>query len=159
MQTFSNMRRNSFNYKLINPSYILFVLALLYGLFSSMFYYLSPLIGLSFYYLLEHFEDENYYLENVFIFIYVTFIEINYGMFLFSFLIFFMIFYKIVLKAIKESIACKWCLPILYITLGYIGYYLFNLFLCDIFNLEAPMIGFGYVVFIVTDIFLAYILL
>jgi len=159
MQTFSNMRRNSFNYRVVNPTYILFVLALIYGLFSSMFYYLTPLIGLSFYYLMEHFEDEDYYLQTVFIFIYISFVEINRGLFLFSFILFFMVFYRITLKVIKESIVCKWCLPILYVTIGYIGYYLFNLFISNIFNLEAPTIGFGYLVFILTDIFLVYILL
>jgi len=153
------MRRNSFNYRVINPTYILFVLALIYGLFSSMFYYLTPLIGVGFYYLMEHFEEEDHYLENLFIFIYISFIEINRGLFLFSFILFFILIYRFTLKVIKETIVCKWCLPIIYITFGYLGYYLFNLFISYIFNLEAPAIGLGYLVYIITDIFLAYILL
>ncbi|HIP59250.1 MAG TPA: hypothetical protein EYH01_02340, partial [Campylobacterales bacterium] len=125
------MRRDSINYSVVNPTYILFGIAMVYGVLSPIFFYLTPLIGLSFYYLSEHFEEEERQLENLLIFIYIAFIEINRGLFLFSFLLFFLIFYKIVLKTIKESIVCKWCLPMIYITMGYLGYYLFTLFLSN----------------------------
>ncbi len=153
------MRRNSFNYRIVNPTYIIFALAMIYGLFSTTSYYLTPLIGLSFYYLIEHFHEKENWLENVLIFIYITFIEINSGFFLLSFLLFFLIFYKIALKMIKELVVCKWCQPILFITFGYIGYYLFNLLLCNIFNLDIPAIGWGYLIFILTDTLLAFTLL
>ncbi len=159
MQTFSNMRRNSINYSVVNPTYILFIIALIYGVLSPIFYFSTPLIGLSFYYLSEYFEDDERQLEIFLIFIYIAFMEINRGLFLFSFLLFFLIFYKIMIKTIKESIVCKWCLPLLYITIGYIGYYLFNLFLSNLFNYEAIQIGWGHLVFILTDIILAFILL
>lgn len=159
MQTFSNMRRNSFNHSAVNPTYIYFALAMIYGSISTIFYYFTPLIGLGFYYLINNFERDDRYLENLFIFIYITFVEINYGLFLFSFLIFFLLFHRLVLVAIKEKIICKWCLPIVYVTLGYIGYYLFNLFLSTVFNFEAPAIGWVYLVFIVTDIALVFLLL
>jgi hypothetical protein len=126
---------------------------------SPIFYYTTPLIGLGFYFLIGHFEDEESKLENIFIFIYISFVEINRGLFLFSFLLFFLIFYKIAFKGIKESIVCQWCLPFIYIPLGYLGYYFFNLFLSTIFNFEAPIIGWGYFVYIVTDILLAFLLL
>lgn len=147
------------NRSIVNPSYILFGVAMLYGVLSPMFYYLTPLIGLTFYYLSEHFEEEEHQLENLLIFIYIAFMEINRGLFLFSFLLFFMIFYKIVVRTIKESIVCKWCQPLLFITIGYLGYYLFNLFLSTVFNFEAPVIGWGYLVFILTDLILVFILL
>ena len=159
MQTFSNMRRDSINYSVVNPTYILFGIAMFYGVLSPIFYFLTPLIGLSFYYLSEHFEDEDRQIETLFIFIYITFMEINRGLFLFSFLLFFMLFYKIVIRTIKESIHCKWCQPLLFITLGYLGYYIFHLFLSTIFNFDAPDLGWGYLVFILTDIVLAFILL
>lgn len=132
---------------------------MIYGVVSPIFYYFTPLIGISFYYLSENFEDEERKLETIFIFIYIAFMEINRGLFLFSFLLFFLTFYKIALKTIKESIVCKWCLPAIYISIGYIGYYLFNLFLSNVFNFEATKIGFGYLVYIFTDIVLAFILL
>lgn len=157
MQTLSNMRRNSFNHTAVNPTYIYFVLAIVYGAFSSIFYYLTPLIGFCFYYLLHSFDRDDRGLENLFIFIYIAFIEINYNLFLFSFLLFFLLFYRVFLRFIKESIVCKWCLPILYVTLGYVGYYLFNLFLSYIFNIDAPMMAVGYIVFIITDIVLVYL--
>ncbi len=153
------MRRNSINIRAINPSYILLVLAVIYASIVPMFYYLTPLIGFSFYYLLEHFEDEDYYLKNSVVFIYMILVEINYGFFLFSFLILFLLSYRVILRVVKESIFCKWCLPMLYVILGYIGYYLFNLFLSNIFNLEMPSIGWGYLVFIVVDIVLVFLLL
>ncbi len=153
------MRRNSFNHSAVNPTYIYFVIAIIYGLFSSIFYYLTPLIGFCFYYLLNNYGRDDRWLENLFVFIYIAFIEINYGLFLFSFLVFFLIFHRLFLLIIKESIVCKWCLPILYVTLGYVGYFLFNLFLCNILNIEAPEIGIEHIVFIVTDIVLVFLLL
>lgn len=159
MQTFSNMRRNSINHIALNPTYILFAIAIVYGSVSSIFYYLTPLIGLSFYFLAEHFEDEDYYVPNLLILIYVSYVEINRGLFLFSFFVFFLLFYRLSIRLIRESIHCKWCQPLLYITVGYFGYYLFNLFLAHIFNLETYSIGWGYIVFILTDIMLALILL
>ncbi len=159
MQTLSNMRRNSLNYTAVNPTYIYFALAIVYGVFSSIFYYATPLIGFCFYYLLNNYHKDDRWLENLFIFIYMIFIEINYGLFLFSFLVFFLLFHRLFLVVIKESIVCKWCLPILYVTLGYVGYYLFNLFLSFILNIDAPVIGLGYIVFILTDICLVFLLL
>lgn len=155
MQTFPNMRRNSFNYRAVNPLYLYFAMALLYGVFSSMYYYLTPLLGLSFYYLIEHFESEEHQLQVYFVFGYVTFIETIQGLFIFSFFVFFSLFYRIALRFIKETIVCKWCLPVLYITTGYLGYMLFNLFIANIFNTDLPAIGWGLLVFILTDIFLA----
>jgi hypothetical protein len=153
------MRRDSINYSIVNPSYILFGIAMLYSILSPIFYFTTPLIGLSFYYLSEHFEDEDNQLENLLIFIYIAFVEINRGLFLFSFLLFFLLFHRLGLSLIKESIVCKWCLPAIYITLGYLGYYLFNLFISNIFNFEAPVISWGHFIFILTDIILAFILL
>ncbi len=153
------MRRNSFNHSAINPTYIYFTIAIIYGLFSSLFYYATPLIGFCFYYLLNNYGRDDRWLENLLVFIYIAFIEINYGLFVFSFLVFFLIFHRLFLLIIKESIICKWCLPILYVTLGYIGYFLFNLFLCNILNIQTPEIGIGHIVFIVTDIVLVFILL
>ncbi len=153
------MRRNSFNNRAINPLYILFALSLVYALFSTMFYYLTPLIGVSFYYLIENFDKEYYEIDSFFIFVYVSFMEINNGLFVFSFIAFFLIFHKFILSYIKEIIECNWCLPIIYIFIGYIGYYIFNIFISDIFNLENPDITFAYLVFILSDIILVYTLL
>ena len=152
------MRRNSFNHRVVNPTYILFGIALLYGVLSPMFYYASPLLGLAFYYLSIHFEDEDYYLENLFIFIYITIIEIDRGLFLFSFLLFFLISYNLS-KAVKESIICKWCVQVIFVIFGYAGYYLTNIFLSNIFNFESISLDWNYLIFILTDIFLVFVLL
>ena len=153
------MRRNSFNYRVVNPTYILFGIALLYGILSPMFYYASPLFGLAFYFLSMHFEDEDYYLSNLLIFVYIGLMEITHGLFFLSFLLFFIIIYKFTLRLIQESIVCNWCTPILFVTFGYLGYYLFNLFLSHIFSYETPPIGWAYLVFAITDIILVFILL
>jgi hypothetical protein len=151
------MRRNSFNNQLIiNPIYILFVIAMIYAIFTPLYYYLTPLIGLAFYYLIEYFDKEYYEIDTYLIFIYVTFVELYNGLFVFSFIIFFLIFHKYIYQYIKEIIVCNWCLPIIYITIGYIGYYLFNLFLLNLFNLDSFSMSYNYLVFIITDIVLSF---
>ena len=160
MQTFSNMRRDSFNHSIINPTYILFGLAMVYALFSPIFYYASPLVGLSFYYLTKHNDEENIKVIFLLIFIYICFMELNRGLFLFSFLIFYLILYSLgFIRFLKESIHCQWCFSTILVTISYIGYYFFNLFLTTIFNIEAPSIGWAYLVFIFTDIVLVFVLL
>jgi hypothetical protein len=153
------MRRNSFNYRVVNPTYILFGIALLYGILSPMFYYASPLFGLAFYFLSMHFEDEDYYLSNLLIFVYIVLVEINRGLFLFSFLLFFLLTYNLAIRAIKESLICKWCVQVIFVIFGYVGYYIVNLFLSNIFNFESISLSWSYLVFILTDIFLVFVLL
>jgi hypothetical protein len=124
-----------------------------------MFYFATPLIGISFYYLSENYDKEYYDIDTYLIFIYISFMEINHGLFLFSFIIFFLIFHRFFLAYIAEAIVCHWCLPIIYVTIGYIGYFLFNLFIANIFNTQSPDISVAYLVYIITDIILVFGLL
>ncbi len=159
MQTFSYMRRDSINYTTINSAYILFGFAILYAIISPIFYFLTPLLGFCFYYLAINFEDEDKKLENILIIIYVTFVELNYGLFVFSFLLFFALVYNLILKPLKESIIDRWILKVVFVLIAYLGYFLFNHFIGYIFNFQTQDIGWGYLVFIVSDIFLVFLLL
>jgi len=153
------MRRDSVNYTTINSAYILFGFAILYAIISPMFYFLTPLIGFCFYYLAMNFENEDRKLENILILLYITFVELNYGLFIFSFLLFFLLMYNLVLKPLKESIIDRWILKIIFILIAYFGYYIFNHFLGNIFNFQTQGISWGYLVFIASDLFLVFLLL
>jgi len=158
MQTLSNMRRNSTYNSTLTP-YLLFILAIIYESLASMTLYLSPLLGLGFYYIISYIHDEARYRDFFLIILYALYVEIDRNMILLSFLFFTLIFYKLLFESLKKYIHCQACLVVIYITIGYIGYFLFNLFLAYIFNINLPLFSLNYLIFIMTDIFLALVLL
>ncbi len=158
MQTFSDMRRNSTYHQTLTP-YLIFVIAIIYTSLASMTLTLSPLLGLGFYYIIYHIHDEQRYRDFVLIFLYALYVEIDRGLILLSFFFFTLIFYKLIFQSFQKYVHCQLCLIIAYVTIGYLGYYLFNLFLAYLFNVPLPIFTLNYLLFIVTDIFLALVFL
>jgi len=152
------MRRNSTHHHPLTP-YLFFIAAVLYESLASMTLFMSPLLGVGFYYIIHHIYDEKRYSHFVLIFIYALYVEFDRGLIPLSFLLFTLIFYKLLFGSIKRHLHCQVCLVFLYITIGYLGYYLFNLFLAYLFNITLPHFGIAYLYFIVTDIFLTLVLL
>jgi hypothetical protein len=120
---------------------------------------MSPLLGVGFYYIIQHISDEERYGDFILIFIYALYVEFNRGLIPLSFLLFSIIFYKLLFDSIKRHMQCQVCLVFLYITIGYLGYFLFNLFLAYLFNMALPHFGIQYLYFILTDIFIVLVLL
>lgn len=157
MQTFSYMRRNSFDKRDINP-FLLFIIAIVYESLTSIYIYFTPLLGVIFYYLLEHMEEDENFLKEGLMLLYISYFEIDKGLFLFSFLIFFVLFYNFAAKPITHAIHCEKCKIVLYVGLGYFGYFILNLFLAQVFNQSIPSFGIEYVIYIITDIILVFLL-
>jgi hypothetical protein len=120
---------------------------------------MSPLLGVGFYYIIQHIHDEERYGHFMLIFIYALYVEFDRGLIPLSFLLFTLIFYKLLFDSIKRHVQCQVCLVFLYIAIGYLGYFLFNLFLAYLFNIDLPHFGIEYLYFILTDIFITLVLL
>jgi len=158
MQTFPNMRRNSTYHRTLTP-YLIFVAALIYESVASMTLFMSPLLGVGFYYIIQHINDETRYRDFILIFAYALYVEIDRGMVLLSFFFFTIIFYILLFRSFKQYVHCQNCLVIAYVTIGYLGYFLFNLFLTYIFNMPLTLFSLNYFIFILTDILFILVLL
>ncbi len=158
MQTFSNMRRNSTYHRAITP-YILFVVAIIYESLASMTLFLSPLLGVIFYYIVHYIDDERRYNDFIFIALYSLYVEIDRGLVPFSFIFFTIIFYSFLFHSFKKYIHCHLCLVLSYVTIGYLGYYLFNLFLTYTFNLPLTAFSEYYFIYMLTDILIILVFL
>ncbi len=152
------MRRNSTYHRTLAP-YIFFVVAILYESLASMTLFMSPLLGVGFYYIVQHINEERRYRDFILIFIYALYVEIDRGMIPLSFLFFTLIFYKFLFRSFKEYVHCQNCLVILYVSVGYLGYFLFNLFLDYIFNIPLAHFSSDYFIYILTDILFILVLL
>jgi len=152
------MRRNSTYHKTLTP-YLFFLVAIVYESFASMTLFMSPLLGVGFYYIIQYIYDEARYRDFILIFAYALYVEIDRGMILLSFFFFTLIFYKLLFRSFKEYVHCQNCLVLLYVSIGYLGYFLFNLFLTYIFNMPLTLFSLNYFIFILTDILFILVLL
>jgi hypothetical protein len=158
MQTLSDMRRSGSHYRsLIEVS--LFIAALIYESLSSIYQPLSPLLGLSFYYILTNYEKR----EGVFIYLLIAlfsvYVEVDRGLNIGSFILFSLLFYNPIHKYIKKFINCQLCEIIVIISVFYIGYFSFNLSLDYLLNRSVLEWSFNYIIYIITDIFLVLVFL
>ncbi len=151
------MRRNSSHYSTLNI-YLIFAAALVYEAFASMHFYLTPLIGLMFYFSIYFLEEEKYK-ELFFILVFSLYLEANRGLISFSLSIYFVFIYYSFLKNLKLYINCKTCLIWIYVTIAYCGYYVFSIFLSSILNVDMlPLDIINYLIFIVSDSILVFLL-
>ena len=151
MQALSYMRRNSTYNKILTPL-LWFVLAIVYANISSFWIYATPLIGVAFYYVITHIDDEKEYFKIALIFLYSVYIEIDRSLIPFSFFLFVILFYKNFFEVFKKNIYCQNCLIVIYVVIGYLGYYGFNLFLSYLFDLTLPKFGINYLYYMLSDI-------
>lgn len=159
MQTFSNMRRNSLNLRgVITPLFIFFI-AIIYQSLSSIYIFLTPLLGLCFYYLYINFDNYEKSFEKFLVVLYLLYFEIDKGFFLGSSIIFFLLLYKLILKPLNSILICQKCLIVSFVAFSYLGYYLLNVVISFIFNLELPSFGLLYFIYIFSDILLVLVLL
>ena len=151
------MRRNSTYHSDLNL-YLIFAFAILYEAFASMHFYLTPLIGLLFYFSIN-FLERGKYKELFFILFFSFYIEANRGLIHFSLSLYFIFIYYSFLRNMKLYINCKSCLIWIYITIAYVGYYIFAIFLSSILNIEMlPLDSINYLIFILSDTLLVFLL-
>ncbi len=152
------MRRNSTYHRTLTP-YIYFVVAIIYESLASMTLFMSPLLGVGFYYIVQNIYDERRYRDFILIFFYALYVEIDRSLIPLSFFFFTLIFYKFLFRSFKKYVHCQNCLVLLYVSIGYLGYFLFNLFLSYIFNMPLAHFSSNYFIYILTDILIVLVLL
>jgi hypothetical protein len=150
------MRRNSSHNRYLK----LFVLALVllfYQIFSSVYVFLSPLVGFFFVYIVKNFKRDN--LEVYSAFLYLCFFELNQGFYLFSIVLLFAIFYYFLKLRIEAIFENKIWIIVITIVIVYFGIFLINTFLAYLFESEFFYFGIAYFFYIIIDTILSIFLL
>ncbi|MDR2100201.1 MAG: hypothetical protein LBP40_05185 [Campylobacteraceae bacterium] len=156
MQTLSDMRRNSSYNKYLKLSILALVL-LLYQIFSSVYIFLSPLVGFFFAYMVKNFKRDN--LEVYLAFLYLCFFELNQGFYLFSIAALFAVFYTFLKPRIDAVFENRLWIVVITVASAYLGMFLINIFLAYIFNHEFFTLGIAYFFYIIVDTILSILLL
>jgi len=147
------MQRDSFNQ---NPLSVIsvFLLALIYEPITGIFIFLSPLFGVVLMLLIDDMKRNDRLLQIMALMVYIAFFELDRGFILFSFIVFFTIFYLSIVSYVKHIIECQWCHTSIFVTLGYIGYYMFNTLIATLLNIDSPALSPILIWYILIDIIL-----
>jgi hypothetical protein len=84
--------------------------------------------------------------------------EAENGYALFSTIIYFYILYKYIMPKIIQNFNCNSCIKIVIVLLAYIGFYIFQSILSNIFLLPIPSFNYYIVYYIVIEFFIVSIL-
>ncbi len=133
MQTFSDMQRVSTDSRTLIRYLLLLIPLVIYEALSTIYLLLPPLLGVMIALLVAHRAQR--YLPLVLI--YLLFFEADHGLFVFSTWIFVLLFFRFVLPVLEENLACRPCILVLSVALGYIGYYLFMSLIWLVFGLDG----------------------
>jgi hypothetical protein len=156
MQTFSDMRRNS-SYSRYLKLFTIAMVLILYQIFSSVYVFLSPLVGFFFVYIVKNFKYNN--LEIYLVFLYLCFFELNQGFYLFSIMLLFAIFYNLLKPRIEAIFENRLWIVIITVASAYLGMLLINTFLAYLFNDEFFYFGIAYFFYIIIDSILSALLI
>ena len=144
-------------------SYLWLTLGLIiYQISTSLYTFLTPLMGLFFCYVIllkddEEKTKEDRPLESYLAFGYLIFAELNKGFYLFSTIIFFMIFYAVMVDWMRTAFKCKNCILVAFVASGYFGIYGMNNLLAYVMNESFFVIGWEYGLYILCDSLIAII--
>ena len=147
------------NIKINNLKYLfIFSLLIIYESLTSIYLYFSPLYGIAFYFIIKHIYDKKYIFRLLLAFLYIFVIEIDKGFIPLSFLLFFTIYYFFIMDKIERFFNEKNYKIFFHILNAYIGYYLLNLILCYLFDLELPSFEMRYFLYIIFDFLVAVVI-
>lgn len=150
------MRRNSSYNRYLKLSILALVL-LLYQIFSSVYIFLSPLVGFFFAYIVKNFKRDN--LEIYLVFLYLCFFELNQGFYLFSIVLLFAIFYNFLKPRIEAIFESRLWIIAITVASAYLGMFFINTFLAYLFNHEFFSFGIAYFFYTIMDTILSTLLL
>ncbi len=146
------MQRSITNQRVVK-SFGYVVLYVLYSSLSSIYPFLPPLLGVLFVLFIRALESEDI-LNLLLISFALLIFEANHGYIFFSSIFYFYIAAKFLLPKIEQSFNCYSCIRIMYVTMAYVGYYLFLMLLSKIFLLPLEHINYYIVYYIVIEFFL-----
>ncbi len=157
MQTLSDMRRSRFDLQPL-VDLALFGAALIYETLTSITPYITPLLGVGFFYWRRHLHEKRYYFRIALFFLYTLYFEIDRDMILGSFILLAILYHYLVAQRLESAFNCPLCIPLFYVLYTYGGYYLLNLFLAFLFNLPLPAADMAYPVYMLSDLFILVLL-
>jgi len=151
------MQRSLTHQGVVKPlSYIVFYI--LYSSLGSIYPFLPPLFGILFFLFVRALKREDLH-SLLFVSFALLLFEANYGEIFFSSIFYFYIVTKFLLPKIEQSFNCYSCVRIIYVTLAYIGYFLFLLLLSQIFLLPIEVhINYYILYYIIIEFFLVSLL-
>ncbi len=132
---------------------------IIYQMATSLYPLLSPLMGFMFCYLVFLVDDEiktkdEDEVVKYLAFLYLIFIDLNKGFYLFSGVIAFLIFYYIFSEWVNTSIKCKNCVIFVFVASGYLSIFGINNLIAYILNEDFFEFGFEYGIYILFDFLL-----
>lgn len=152
------MRRSRFDLQpLINL--VLFGTALVYESLTTVIPWLTPLLGVGFYYWRMHYQEKNYYFRILLFFLYALYFEIDHDLLLFSFWLLALFYHYFLAERIESALNCDLCKRAVYVLYAYGGYYLFNLFAAFLLNMPVPPFSDTYFIYMITDLLIMVLLL
>ena len=146
------MQRSITNQRIVK-SFGYVALFVLYSSLSTIYPFLPPLLGVLFVLFIRALAKEDVLSLLLISFALLVF-EANHGYLFFSSIFYFYIAAKFLLPKIEQNFNCYSCIRIMYVTMAYVGYYLFLMLLSKIFLLPIQHINYYIVYYIVIEFFL-----
>ena len=151
------MQRSIPNQKSIRELFVYTVLYVLYESFSTIYLFLPPLFGVLFV-LLVNALDKDDTVSVIFISFCLVVFEADKGYILFSSIIFLLFVYRFIIPKIIHNVSCYSCIKALYVLFAYIGFYLANSLISNIFLLPPPSVDYYMIYYIVIEFFIVSLL-
>ncbi len=150
------MQRSISNKNSLTP-YIYAVVFIVYTALSGIYLFLPPLLAILFVLFSQALKKED--VTSLFlVFFCLLLFEAENGYVLFSTIIYFTFIYKYLIPKLIQNISCNACIKIATVIFVYIGFFLFNLLLSNIFLLPTPNIDYHVIYYMVIEFFIMSIL-
>ena len=146
------MQRNIINQKYLNI-FIYLPLFLVYESLTSIYLLLPPMFGILFVIFINAIKNEDT-LTLMVTSIALVFFEAQKDYILFSSIVYFTLIYKLFIIKIDKYVQCSNCISLIIVVLAYIGYYIFSIFIAEIFLLHKPDIDFYILYYIGVEFFI-----
>ncbi len=131
-------------------TFIFVILFFAYTALSSIYLYLPPLLAVLFIFFSKALKNEDILYFSLVVFCLVVF-EAENGYVLFSSVIYFSLIYRYVMPKIVKNSSCNACIKLLTVILIYVGFFLFNVLLANIFLLPMPSINYYVIYYILIE--------
>lgn len=149
--------QRSLSYKNPLTIYLYGVLFLIYTALSGIYLFLPPLLTVLYFYFSKALKEEQtatLLLTALCLLLFES--ENNYV--LFSTIIYFSILHKYIVPKIVQNFSCVACINLIIVVLVYIGFFVFSLFLSNIFLFPLPSINYYVIYYIVIEFLILSIL-
>lgn len=131
--------------------YLFFIILYIYQLVSSVFYIFPPLLGFFFIYLLINYRKNGFDKTSLFIVLYLCFIEITHGIFLFTTCFTFLFFYYYIFEKLIYKLLNREFLIFVFTTFAYCFVIIVNVFFAYIFEINSVELNYYMLYYILIE--------